>query len=376
MGEWLEQIELGEGGRLRVEQQSGAVQVKGVPGRGATVRARWAGDAPVEERLRIQHRPGVLDVEVLPEERTWFGLRGEQNPVDLVIEVPVGTFCAVEIGSGPLEVTGTAAPVHVDSGSGPVRLHQVGGVHLDGGSGEVLIEQVDGEVHVDIGSGRLFVRQVHGNLAIDSASGSKVLEEIVGAIHLENGSGSLEVRRVSGPELLIDSGSGAVRLEELDVERLVLDAGSGKIWVDMTSIAPDGHYEIEAGSGGVTLHLPPDANLAFDLSSNSGSISVDGLPLTVSHRERRECSGRIGRGGAHLEISTGSGSIQLLPRQESGARRTEPNEEAQVIAAEVEMAVPGDAPTLREILEMVADGRLSPAEADLLIARLKGESVK
>lgn len=426
MGEWVEQFALGQGGHLRVEQRAGAVRIKGVPGEIATVKGTWLGTAEMAEKLHLSHRPGILEVEVKAEGHSWFGFQSDRNPVDLQIEVPLGTLCTIDTGSGPTEVVGTQAGVRLESGSGSVLLRQVGNIHLDGGSGQVLIDQVVGELKLDLGSGPLVVRNVTGALTVDAGSGNQLLESIEGSARISVGSGRVEIRGCAGPELIIDTGSGELRLYDLDVESLVAETGSGRLLADLARISPMGHYRMETGSGGVTIQLPADADLDLNLEYDGGRLDLGGLQVQVTEREEGVLRGRIGLGGA-LRAATSSGA-QIAPSSEVAARlEVETNssirfqlrpgeslphmgrprvEQQTVVAAEaiewddsvedeIEDEIEQDdsddlqvevaeartgrqihretdrTETLEAILEMVAQGQLSPSEADLLISRLE-----
>lgn len=407
MGEWVEQFALGQGGHLRVDQRAGAVRIKGVPGEIATVKGTWPGTAEMADKLHLSHRPGILEVEVQAESHGWFGFQTDRNPVDLQIEVPVGTVCSIETGSGPTEVVGTGAGVRLDAGSGPILLRQVGNVHLDGGSGQVLIDQAVGELKLDLGSGPLVVRHVSGSLTIDAGSGNQLLEAIQGPTRINVGSGRVEIRGCQSPDLRIEAGSGELRLHDLDVQNLSAETGSGRLLVDLVRIAPMGRYQIDTGSGGVTVQLPVDADLDLNLDYEGGRLELGGLPVQVTEQERGEMRGRMGHGGARLEIET-NGGIRLQPRpgesvphMESACveRQTVRASEAagwddpEAVYAEREaeraeratrrtefadaethrLVDRGASPTqtLEEILDLVAQGKLSPSEADLLISRLE-----
>lgn len=373
MGEWVEQFALGQGGQLRVDQQAGAVRIKGVPGEMATVKASWPGSAELAEKIHFAHRPGLLEVEVQAESHGWFGFRADRNPVDLQIEVPLGTRCAIDTGSGPVEVVGTGAGVRLDAGSGPILLRHVGDVHLDGGSGQVLLEQATGEMRLDVGSGPVVVRRVTGSLTVDAGSGNQLFEAIQGPMRIDVGSGRVEMRGCQGPELRIDAGSGELRLHEIDVECLVVGIGSGRLLVDLARVAPGGKYQIDTGSGGVTVQLPSDADLDLQFDFDGGRLDLGGLPVQILEQERGELRGRLGRGGARLAIDT-HGPIRLQPRSGQNVVPTRP--EQVVVASEAtdwelnqgaEQAVEQ---TMEEILDLVAVGKLTPDEADLLISRL------
>jgi DUF4097 and DUF4098 domain-containing protein YvlB len=68
---------------------------------------------------------------------------------------------------------------------------------------------------------------------------------------------------------------------------------------------------IETSGGGVEVSVDPSVNLDVDASTSAGSVSSD-VPIKSSGgRSRGELSGKIGSGGASLEIRTSAGSIHI-----------------------------------------------------------------
>jgi DUF4097 and DUF4098 domain-containing protein YvlB len=61
----------------------------------------------------------------------------------------------------------------------------------------------------------------------------------------------------------------------------------------------------------VTLELPSDASFRLNAHTLSGRIHTN-FPLTMEEEiSRRTLRGRVGDGGARVEVSTGSGSITI-----------------------------------------------------------------
>jgi DUF4097 and DUF4098 domain-containing protein YvlB len=85
-------------------------------------------------------------------------------------------------------------------------------------------------------------------------------------------------------------------------------AGSGSITVDGYQ---QGDWDLDTGSGSITVRLPGDAAFALDAESRSGGITVD-HPLTVQGKiSKRHIRGEVRGGGPLLRIDTGSGSIRV-----------------------------------------------------------------
>jgi hypothetical protein len=79
-----------------------------------------------------------------------------------------------------------------------------------------------------------------------------------------------------------------------------------------TGTVGDGPTEYATVNGSITLGLPDGLNADIDMSTVNGSISSDDFPITVQGRiDRRHLSGKIGKGGPLLKVSTVNGSIRL-----------------------------------------------------------------
>jgi DUF4097 and DUF4098 domain-containing protein YvlB len=84
--------------------------------------------------------------------------------------------------------------------------------------------------------------------------------------------------------------------------------GSGDI--DLIQVAR-ADVDAQTGSGDVMLNLPADA--AFTLSARTGSGSIEtSQPLQVQgERRRRHLQGTVRGGGHRVDVTTGSGSIDI-----------------------------------------------------------------
>jgi len=79
-----------------------------------------------------------------------------------------------------------------------------------------------------------------------------------------------------------------------------------------TGTLGDGPVEYETVNGSVTLGLPEGTNADIDMRTVNGSITSEDFPITVQGRiDRRQLSGKIGKGGPTLRVKTVNGSIRL-----------------------------------------------------------------
>ncbi len=196
--------------------------------------------------------------------------------IDYEITVPTETAVRARAGSGDLTLEGLRGNMDLQSGSGDFTLRSlIGEVHLDTSSGDVRAEQIAGPVEARAGSGNI-----------------RVEESGAGDIDVRTGSGNIALRGVNG----------ALRAE----------AGSGDLRIEGTQT---GTWEIRTGSGDVELRLPSQAAFDLELSTSSGTLTVDQPVMTTVQgrvqETRREISGKIRGGGKLVTVHTGSGDVHI-----------------------------------------------------------------
>lgn len=195
--------------------------------------------------------------------------------IDYDITVPADTTLLTHSGSGDQTVEGLQTSVDLESGSGDMRLTNLGGARLRTGSGNVEGRDISGAITAEAGSGDIHIE----------AKGA-------GDVRVHTGSGNIELRSVNGT--------------------LRAEAGSGDVTIDGVQT---GAWEVRTGSGDVQLRLPSDA--AFDLEASTGSGEVDtGRPVTMTiqgnlQRTHHSISGKVGNGGPRLTVHTGSGDVRI-----------------------------------------------------------------
>jgi hypothetical protein len=195
-----------------VQAGAGALQVTG--GDDSVIRVRGIicasdEDMAAEARLILEERRGAAWIETdLPDGGGW---NGRYARMDLTIEMPRSLSADIRDGSGEMVVRSIAA-VHVDDGSGEVRIEDIAGaVQIEDGSGEIRVNGA-GSVEVDDGSGTMEIADVRGDVRIlEDGSGGIEVRDVEGGVTIEeDGSGSIDVVRVGGDFVLEDDGSGSV----------------------------------------------------------------------------------------------------------------------------------------------------------------------
>jgi len=206
------------------------------------------------------------------------------------LEVPTETRLTSTTGSGNQTVRGIRGPLKARTGSGSLKVSEITDeTRIETGSGDIDLENIQGGLSAQTGSGSIRAASIGSSVVATTGSGSIRLQQSgPGAVKLETGSGRVEASGVK---------SG-----------LRAHTGSGNIQVEGT---PGGDWNLETGSGNLILRLPPDTAFTLNAHTGSGQINTD-HPITVQGSiGRHELRGKVGNGGAMLNLETGSGDIRI-----------------------------------------------------------------
>lgn len=139
-----------------------------------------------------------------------------------------------------------------------------------------------------------------------TGSGDQLIGRLNGAVSAKAGSGDIEIEGAGGG-LDAQAGSGDIRAKAVG-GAVRVQVGSGDI--DVVQIAK-GDVDVRAGSGDVTVILPADAAVTLTARAGSGSIETTHPIQVQGKRRRNSLDGTIRGGGNRVDITTGSGSIQI-----------------------------------------------------------------
>ncbi len=276
-------------GSGNIEIHSGQVDSVRIVGRVRAGRSWFNGD--VDERVRrIEAAPPITQngdsVRIGPveDDRLYRNIS-----ISYDVTVPMETRVQSRTGSGGQTVAGLSGPVEVSTGSG-----------------SLVLRAIRGDVRASTGSGTLEIEDV-GNFVGRAGSGGITATAVRGAVDARSGSGSIDVKQNGEADVAVETGSG-----EIDVSgarrALHARAGSGSIEAEGH---PAGNWDVETGSGGIRIDFPDDSAFELNVRTGSGSINTN-HPLTFgAGNSRTRLRGTVRGGGARVDLSTGSGSIQI-----------------------------------------------------------------
>jgi hypothetical protein len=286
-------------GPVDLDVQTGSGNIRVHPGDStkvevhAAIRASWHAGGDVEARIKdIESNP--------PIEQNGNSIRigheldrdRERNiSISYDVTVPAQTKLHASSGSGDVSAEGVNGPADANSGSGSIDLTNIGSdSSARTGSGDINLKMIHGATKATSGSGTIRAIGIGGAMTASTGSGDiRIEQNASGDVDVETGSGSVEIHGVKGG-VHATSGSGNVSAE-----------GN-----------PTGEWRMRTASGDVSVRFPKEA--AFELAAHTGSGSINSAhEMTVQGKiSPHELHGKVNGGGVLVDLSTSSGSIEIL----------------------------------------------------------------
>ncbi len=158
-----------------------------------------------------------------------------------------------------------------------------------------------------------FVVRLPAGVRVEAATvaGNVDARQIGADAELTSVSGDVELDGFTGAELHATTVSGDVTLRNIRGRRVEAETVSGDVGFEGV-LARDGRYDLTTLSGSVMVDLPAGAGAEVRASTFSGRIRMpEGMVSEASNRRRTRASGRIGEGGASLNLESFSGNVDV-----------------------------------------------------------------
>jgi hypothetical protein len=154
--------------------------------------------------------------------------------------------------------------------------------------------------------------------SVKSVSGKITLDGVTGAVNARTLSGDVEAQGLDG-QVGFNSVSGDLTLAEGAVEKLDAKTVSGRVTADV-DLNDGGALRVTTVSGEVAIRLPAETSTRVELRSATGRVQSEFGGLTASRGPGASTlSGTLGSGAGRLLITTMSGQVTLLERNNRDA---------------------------------------------------------
>jgi DUF4097 and DUF4098 domain-containing protein YvlB len=304
--------------------------------------------------------------------------RGGPDSVSFVISLPQNSSVKLTSALGDIALSGINGSAELVSHFGNVDVTQVeGSLSVNNSNSGIVVHDVnaeEGEIELETFFGDIFVENLSApvisiknsngridanrlvadtSLTFESAFGEISIRDLAtGSLKITNENGDIEVLDGTVQDSLeIGSSFGDVSVMGSDATGYTLHTDNGKITLDgaeglltldnqfgdivienantatldlrtnngMISFrgSLDGSVDhlIENSFGDISLSIPSDSNLSFDLKTEFGEIQSE-LPLTLTGSiQESSLQGTLNGGGTSVTATTSNGDIILLPLQ-------------------------------------------------------------
>lgn len=218
---------------------------------------------------------------VVLEQHRRAGLFSTSSELTVHVTLPADSEVAAKLGSADVVGTGRFGTTKLKSGSGDVRLEELGG--------DALIETGSGDVKVGTAT---------GDLRIKCGSGDVEVERLDGATSISTGSGDVEIGASRGP-VLVKSGSGNMAVNEAHTD-VSLSTASGDLNVGAMH---RGVLLAKNVSGGIRVGIPANIPVWTDIHCATGSVrsNLAGAGQPEEGQDFIEVRAKTISGDIHLE---------------------------------------------------------------------------
>ncbi|MFC2108228.1 DUF4097 domain-containing protein [Candidatus Bipolaricaulota bacterium] len=165
------------------------------------------------------------------------------------------------------------------------------------------------DVEVDTSNGAITIRGIEGQFSLDTSNGAIDLIDLVGVINADTSNGRIDVDNASGV-LNLETSNGAIDIEDSEVS---VDARTSNGRIEFSGVLLGDRHQMRTSNGAITVRVPVDAAITFDVSTSIGSISTS-LTL-VGDTEGRDWNATLNPPATQtLELRTSNGSIRIEGR--------------------------------------------------------------
>jgi hypothetical protein len=174
------------------------------------------------------------------------------------------------------------------------------GMRVTGTDAPVTVETLNGDVEVTGGNGLVSLRSVQGAVTLIGAKGKLDVNSV---------NSEVRVRDVSG-ELQAETVNGEIRLEKVQSDNVEASTVNGDVAYDGT-IRPSGRYRFATHNGDVTVTVAEGTSALVSVSTFQGDFESS-FPVTLTERHGKRFEFTLGGGSARVDLESFAGTIRLV----------------------------------------------------------------
>ena len=198
------------------------------------------------------------------------------------------------------DVSGSRIDLKYLSGAQDADVRRHSGVDFD------VTVPVDTQVEVDTSNGAIDVESIDGTLVLDTSNGAIDVYDGSGTLIADTSNGRIDVAVFSG-DLQLDTSNGDIRVDDFSG---TIDAETSNGSIDYDGTPTGGGNRLRTSNGSVTVRVPRDASIGFDVTTSTGRIRSS-LPL-IGDTEGDDWNATLNPpADLTFDLRTSNGSIRI-----------------------------------------------------------------
>ncbi len=259
------------GGRLRVDLQSGSVEVESHDEPEVQVDAHVGGVG--SRSLDFELTGNGVDVSFSASVRGWAHLLGGAR-VRVRLKVPERYDVDIRTHGGSIEVKEIRGQVVARTSGGSVEADEIeGNVDLRTSGGSIEAKEIRGNLVARTSGGRIRASEISGDVEARTSGGPITIKDVTGSVDLHTSGGGISVRFSGDPEGRVETSGGSIEAE-----------------------------------------FPEDAGADLDARTSGGRVEIEHGILVRGGMGRSKVVGEINGGGRELRLRTSGGNIRVRAR--------------------------------------------------------------
>jgi hypothetical protein len=225
-----------------------------------------AQDVKAAELTHVQYADGQLVLKA-PKLRSWLP-RSDGGSIAVTVELPAGSHLSATGQLADFHATGRLGRSRLKTGIGRIELDEAETLSVKNGIGDVGADRVAGHVDLASGSGDVRLGELGATAVVKNSNGDTWIGHAAGDLRVSAANGSIAVDR-AGATVVAKSSNGDVRLGEAARGSVVLETRLGDVevgipegtaaWLDVRAGAGRVHNALEAaeapGPGAETVEV-------------------------------------------------------------------------------------------------------------------------
>ena len=319
----VEVFPVAPGGRLTIDADFGAIDVRSAEGNNLSVHIRRAAQLKEDRRagevlknFDVQMTHEAADVKIEAKFRgpakQW---KKAKKRLDVQFEIVVPRNYALDLKTADEEISvvDIGGDVHIHTAGAGLRLQNITG-RIDGktSGGNIALKAFEGDAALQTSGGNITLEAGTGDVKAKTSGGNIHITDVTGAVNGQTSGGTVTLRSCQGGADLKTAG-GSIEIENDGPVLAKTSGGSIRCQLQEAVSSQNLLLDLETIGGSVDVSLVPDIAATVEAKVLGGSVTTE-FPVTAETAgpvKPDQLQGTINGGGSLLKLFSVGGNVIL-----------------------------------------------------------------